>query len=116
MIPPNVSLVKYDNPVLVSRNTDKKTPRVSVLLTQNPLKKKQAKKTHTHTQHFDLFLNYFFFFQKSTDTLEKHIFILPYLSLTTPCLIISGRNVVLKLLRFLTRNSTTLGFRRYKQS
>ena len=60
MIPPNVSLVKYDNPVLVSRNTDKKTPRVSVLLTQNPLKEKQAKKkkkakekkkkkkTHTH--------------------------------------------------------------------
>ena len=29
MIPPNASLVKYDNPVLVSRNTDKKTPRVS---------------------------------------------------------------------------------------
>lgn len=28
MIPPNASLVKYDNPVLVSRNTDKKTPRV----------------------------------------------------------------------------------------
>jgi dynein light intermediate chain len=27
MIPPNSSLVKYDNPVLVSRNTDKKTPR-----------------------------------------------------------------------------------------
>ena len=32
MIPPNASLVKYDNPVLVSRNTDKKTPRVSQLL------------------------------------------------------------------------------------
>ena len=31
MIPPNASLVKYDNPVLVSRNTDKKTPRVSQL-------------------------------------------------------------------------------------
>ena len=30
MIPPNASLVKYDNPVLVSRNTDKKTPRVCV--------------------------------------------------------------------------------------
>ena len=29
MIPPNTSLVKYDNPVLVSRNTDKKSPRVS---------------------------------------------------------------------------------------
>lgn len=29
MIPPNASLVKYDNPVLVSRNTDKKSPRVS---------------------------------------------------------------------------------------
>ena len=28
MIPPNASLVKYDNPVLVSRNTDKKTPKV----------------------------------------------------------------------------------------
>ncbi|KAI8505805.1 PREDICTED: 33 kDa inner dynein arm light chain, axonemal [Branchiostoma belcheri] len=27
MIPPNASLVKYDNPVLVSRNTEKKTPR-----------------------------------------------------------------------------------------
>lgn len=32
MIPPNASLVKYDNPVLVSRNTDKKTPRVSVFV------------------------------------------------------------------------------------
>ena len=32
MIPPNASLVKYDNPVLVSRNTDKKTPRVSLKL------------------------------------------------------------------------------------
>lgn len=31
MIPPNVSLVKYDNPVLVSRNTDKKTPRARAL-------------------------------------------------------------------------------------
>ena len=29
MIPPNASLVKYDNPVLVSKNTEKKTPRVS---------------------------------------------------------------------------------------
>ena len=29
MIPPTASLVKYDNPVLVSRNTDKKSPRVS---------------------------------------------------------------------------------------
>ncbi|KAF6024802.1 DNALI1 [Bugula neritina] len=27
MIPPNSSLVKYDNPVLVSRNTEKKTPK-----------------------------------------------------------------------------------------
>ncbi|XP_046859171.1 33 kDa inner dynein arm light chain, axonemal-like [Xenia sp. Carnegie-2017] len=27
MIPPNASLVKYDNPALVSRNTDKKSPR-----------------------------------------------------------------------------------------
>ncbi|KAK3578252.1 hypothetical protein CHS0354_011572 [Potamilus streckersoni] len=31
MIPPNASLVKYDNPVLVSRNTDKKTPRAKSL-------------------------------------------------------------------------------------
>merc|ERR1711963_936006 len=31
MIPPNASLVKYDNPVLVSRNTDKKTPRAKAL-------------------------------------------------------------------------------------
>ncbi|XP_077990220.1 33 kDa inner dynein arm light chain, axonemal [Glandiceps talaboti] len=31
MIPPNASLVKYDNPVLVSRNTDKKTPRARAL-------------------------------------------------------------------------------------
>lgn len=31
MIPPNNSLVKYDNPVLVSRNTDKKTPRARPL-------------------------------------------------------------------------------------
>ena len=29
MIPPNASLVKYDNPALVSKNTDKKSPRVS---------------------------------------------------------------------------------------
>ena len=28
MIPPTASLVKYDNPVLVSRNTEKKSPRV----------------------------------------------------------------------------------------
>lgn len=27
--PPNTSLVKYDNAVLVSKNTDKKTPRVN---------------------------------------------------------------------------------------
>jgi dynein light intermediate chain len=33
MIPPNASLVKYDNPVLVSRNTDKKTPRVCKVTT-----------------------------------------------------------------------------------
>jgi len=33
MIPPNASLVKYDNPVLVSRNTDKKTPRAKALKT-----------------------------------------------------------------------------------
>jgi hypothetical protein len=32
MIPPNASLVKYDNPALVSRNTDKKSPRVSFIL------------------------------------------------------------------------------------
>ena len=31
MIPPNSSLVKYDNPVLVSRNTEKKTPKVSCI-------------------------------------------------------------------------------------
>merc|ERR1719229_477401 len=31
MIPPNASLVKYDNPVSVSRNTDKKTPRAKAL-------------------------------------------------------------------------------------
>jgi len=31
IIPPNVSLVKYDNPVLVSRNNDKKTPRSKAL-------------------------------------------------------------------------------------
>lgn len=31
MNPPNASLVKYDNAVLVSKNTDKKTPRVSIL-------------------------------------------------------------------------------------
>ena len=35
MIPPNASLVKYDNPALVSRNTDKKSPRVSVILSMN---------------------------------------------------------------------------------
>ena len=28
MIPPTSSLVKYDNPILVSRNTEKKSPRV----------------------------------------------------------------------------------------
>jgi len=33
MIPPNASLVKYDNPVLVSRNTEKKTPRARALKT-----------------------------------------------------------------------------------
>ncbi|PAA69365.1 hypothetical protein BOX15_Mlig022240g2 [Macrostomum lignano] len=31
IIPPNQSLVKYDNPVLVSRNTDKKTPKSKAL-------------------------------------------------------------------------------------
>jgi len=31
MIPPNSSLVKYDNPVLVSRNTEKKTPKSRAL-------------------------------------------------------------------------------------
>lgn len=36
MIPPNSSLVKYDNPVLVSRNTEKKTPKVSFFATQRP--------------------------------------------------------------------------------
>jgi len=33
MIPPNSSLVKYDNPVLVSKNTDKKTPKAKQLKT-----------------------------------------------------------------------------------
>ncbi|XP_071486648.1 33 kDa inner dynein arm light chain, axonemal [Diadema setosum] len=33
MIPPNASLLKYDNPVLVSRNTEKKTPRARALKT-----------------------------------------------------------------------------------
>ena len=32
MIPPNASLLKYDNPVLVSRNTEKKTPKVIPVL------------------------------------------------------------------------------------
>ena len=32
MIPPTASLVKYDNPVLVSRNTEKKSPRVSLTI------------------------------------------------------------------------------------
>lgn len=36
MIPPSASLVKYDNPVLVSRNTEKKSPRA------RPLKASQA--------------------------------------------------------------------------
>ncbi|XP_013418349.1 33 kDa inner dynein arm light chain, axonemal [Lingula anatina] len=36
MIPPNASLVKYDNPVLVSRNTDKKTPRARALKVSSP--------------------------------------------------------------------------------
>jgi len=36
MIPPNASLVKYDNPVLVSRNTEKKTPRARALKTSPP--------------------------------------------------------------------------------
>lgn len=27
-IPPTSSLVRYDNPVLVTRNTDKRTPKV----------------------------------------------------------------------------------------
>ncbi|XP_002130653.2 33 kDa inner dynein arm light chain, axonemal [Ciona intestinalis] len=31
MIPPNSSLLKYDNPVLVSRNTEKKTPKSRAL-------------------------------------------------------------------------------------
>lgn len=31
MIPPNASLVKYDNAVMVSKNTDKKTPRAKAL-------------------------------------------------------------------------------------
>jgi len=29
IIPPTVSLVRYDNAVLVTRNTDKRTPKVS---------------------------------------------------------------------------------------
>jgi len=28
MIPPNTTLLKYDNPMLVTKNTDKKTPAV----------------------------------------------------------------------------------------
>jgi len=28
MIPPNTTLLKYDNPLLVTKNTDKKTPAV----------------------------------------------------------------------------------------
>jgi len=39
MIPPSASLVKYDNPVLVSRNTDKKSPR------SRPLKASQQQPT-----------------------------------------------------------------------
>ena len=31
MIPPNTSLLKYDNPVLVSRNTEKRTPKVCLI-------------------------------------------------------------------------------------
>ena len=29
MIPPNTTLLKYDNPLLITKNTDKKTPAVS---------------------------------------------------------------------------------------
>jgi len=29
MIPPNTSLVRFDNPVLVTKNTEKKTPKVN---------------------------------------------------------------------------------------
>lgn len=35
--PPNASLVKYDNAVLVSKNTDKKTPRAKTLKVSSPL-------------------------------------------------------------------------------
>ena len=30
MIPPNTTLLKYDNPLLVTKNTDKKTPAVRI--------------------------------------------------------------------------------------
>jgi hypothetical protein len=30
MVPPTSSLVKYDNPSLVTRNTDKRTPKVII--------------------------------------------------------------------------------------
>lgn len=64
MIPPNASLVKYDNPVLVSRNTEKKTPRVSNKLIVCRLPKIKSAEigdklslfhdfTH-HEQHFDV--------------------------------------------------------------
>lgn len=36
MIPPNASLVKYDNPVLVTKNTEKKTPRAKPLKVTAP--------------------------------------------------------------------------------
>ena len=31
IIPPTSSLVRYDNPALVTRNTDKRTPKVNIL-------------------------------------------------------------------------------------
>lgn len=31
MIPPAESLLKYDNPVLVSKSTDRKSPKVGLL-------------------------------------------------------------------------------------
>ena len=30
MIPPSASLLKYDNPLLVSKNADAKTPKVGI--------------------------------------------------------------------------------------
>jgi len=37
MIPPNTSLLKYDNPVLVTRNSEKKSAKARALKTSSPL-------------------------------------------------------------------------------